>query len=353
MNILFLTKYGQLGASSRYRFYQFFDGYKANGLVFDCSPFFNDRYLQSKYKSKKAPIGWVLWAFLKRFLVLFTVFRYDLVVIEKELFPYFPAWPERLLSLLGKKYIVDYDDALFHQYDQHSSKWIRRFLGNKIAKVMRYSSLVIAGNRYLADYASRAGAKKISIVPTVIDLSRYPKQYTQTINEKLVIGWIGSPSTVKYVHDLIPVFEKLYQKTPFVLHIVGADFEFNVGFEFKSIKWFEETEVQEIQKFDIGIMPLPDSPWERGKCGFKLIQYMGCSKPVVASPVGVNTQIVKNGINGYLAYNYEDWESYLLTSLKDCKTNMSMGLHARQLIEGKYCIDAVIGFQLKNLSEMN
>ena len=349
MKVLFLTKYDSLGASSRYRFYQFFEFYEQHDIQCVKKPFFSNAYLTSKYKNKKTPFFSVGLAFIKRFYILFTAFRYDKVVIEKELFPYFPAWPEKVLSLLGVEYIVDYDDALFHQYDNHRSKWIRKFLGSKISKVMRYSEMVVAGNDYLADYATHAGAKKVVRVPTVIDLRRYPKEFVIPENPKPVIGWIGTPNTVKYVYDLIPVFEKLYQKIPFVLHIVGADLDDDVGFESKSVKWSEATEVTEMQKFDIGIMPLPDSPWEKGKCGFKLIQYMGCSKPVVASPVGVNSQIVQNGANGYLASSHEAWEKYLLMLLEISKDNQ-MGLNSRQFVEEKYCIDSVVAKQLSILS---
>lgn len=346
--ILFLTKYDNLGASSRYRFYQFFEFYEKEGFECIKRSFFNDAYLIDKYKANKSSPAKVLLAFIKRFLVLFSLFKYDKVVIEKELFPYFPAIFEKILNLVGVKYIVDYDDALFHQYDNHYSKWVRKLLGNKIAKVMRYSSLVVAGNDYLADYAIQSGAKNIQLIPTVIDLRRYPKEYKDYVYDKPIIGWIGTPSTVKYVHDLISVFEKLYKKIPFTLHIIGANLDADVNFDHKSIKWSEETEVKEIQKFDIGIMPLPDSPWERGKCGFKLIQYMGCSKPVVASPVGVNSIIVKIDENGFLATDLDQWFSSLLTLLSTPSARTEMGKKSRLLVENQYCIDAVVESQFSN-----
>lgn len=342
MKILFFTKYGQLGASSRYRTYQFLDGYRANGLNCTSSSFFNDAYLKSKYKNKKTPVLWVLWAFFKRFLLLFTIFRYDLVVIEKELFPYFPAWPEKLLQLLGRKFVVDYDDALFHQYDNHSSKWVRKFLGKKIAKVMCYSSMVVAGNRYLADYAKRVGAKNISIVHTVIDLKRYPKNFNVIKNKKPVIGWIGSPSTVKYIYDLLPVFERLNEHIPIALHIVGASLDCKTSFDIHSIPWSDGTEVKSMQQFDVGIMPLHDLPWERGKCGFKLIQYMGCSKPVVASPVGVNTEIVEHGKNGFLVSSDKDWLDSFLYLLSDENVRIEMGELGRKKVAESYCLESAI-----------
>jgi hypothetical protein len=173
MKILYLTKYTRLAGSSRMRSYQYFPYLEEAGMQVTVKPFFDNAYLKDFYAGKKN-ISAVLKSYVKRLGVLFSVFSYDRVVIEKEIFPFLPAWAEWMLKRLGIQYIVDYDDAIFHNYDQSSNPIIKKFLANKIAKVMRFSGTVVAGNQYLADYATRSGAKNIEIIPTVIDLERYP-----------------------------------------------------------------------------------------------------------------------------------------------------------------------------------
>ena len=276
-------------------------------------PLFGDTYLEKLYQGKK-DIYATLKGYLNRFFLLFFVFRYDKVVIEKELFPYLPAVFERLLTLFGVKYIVDYDDAIFHNYDLHTNFAIRLLFKNKIDVVMKKSATVIVGNSYLADRAKYAGAKKIVIIPTVIDTDRYQTKVVSN-SRPFVIGWIGSPSTFKYLKGLKTVFEQLTVKHNIALHIVGAKDSLGLPTIEKHIEWSEDTEVASILTFDVGIMPLNDTPWEKGKCSYKLIQYMGCGIPVVASPVGMNVEVVKQNVNGFLATIAKDWvvafENYL------------------------------------------
>lgn len=338
MKVLYLTKYSRKGASSRLRSYQYFPFLEAEGISVTVKPLFDDAYLEKLYSGKK-PVAEILKAYIKRFFVLFTVFGYDKIVIEKEIFPYLPSWTERILSFLGVKYIVDYDDAIFHNYDLNPNQWIRFFLKDKIDLVMRSAQTVIAGNEYLAERAQKAGAKKVVVIPTVIDIERY--HYKQIFSkDKTVIGWIGSPSTFKYVKTIFPVFEKLAEQYPIDVQIVGAKEAVSVSFPIRFVEWTEDSEVGAISSFDIGIMPLEDSPWEKGKCSYKLIQYMACGIPVVASPVGMNTEVVSEGHNGFLAKDAADWFNALeeLSNGKDkCRTFGSSG---RQLIERSFTVQS-------------
>jgi hypothetical protein len=172
MKILYFTKYTRKGASSRLRSYQYFPYLEARGFKITVSPFFDDQYLENLY-AHQSTIKQIIKAYIRRFLALRKVFKYDWIFIEKELFPYFPAWFETLFSLLKIKYIVDYDDAIFHNYDLNPNPIIRFLLKRKIDKVMKYSNMVIVGNEYLANKAREAKASKIQIIPTVIDLTRY------------------------------------------------------------------------------------------------------------------------------------------------------------------------------------
>ncbi|WP_438969488.1 glycosyltransferase family 4 protein [Nonlabens sp.] len=336
MQILYFTKYSRLGASSRLRSYQYFSYLEENGLEISVSPLFNDYYLTSLYQKKHSKFT-ILKAYLERFIKLFTFFRYDKVVIEKELFPYAPAWTEQIIKYLGVSYYVDYDDAIFHNYDLHKSWIIRFLLRNKIDIVMKNSTCVIAGNNYLANRAKNAGASSIKIIPTVVDLKRYKNISIQKDNYTTIIGWIGSPSTYKYFKKLIPVFKQLANQYDINFHIIGAKAKYEKDNCFHFIPWKEVTEASEISKFDIGIMPLDDTPWELGKCSYKLIQYMACSLPVVASPVGMNKEVVQPN-NGILASSQEDWFNALEKLILNKSLQIKMGLMGRNAVEQMYSL---------------
>jgi glycosyltransferase involved in cell wall biosynthesis len=339
ISVLFLTKYAYNGPSSRYRSFQYLPYLDQHPVHYQVSPLFNEDYLTHYYQSGRAFLSDVVRAFFTRLAVLTTVKKYSLVVIEYELLPYFPAFLERYLTLLKIPYVVDYDDALFHQYDQHSKAWIRKLLGGKIAKVMKHSSLVVAGNDYLAHYARQAGSPKVQIIPTVIDLVRYPiKPPSPDINKTFTIGWIGSPSTSVYLKAIAPALAKLCENSGVSIRLIGAANLELPHVKIENLAWDEETEVALLQQVDVGIMPLPDEPWARGKCGFKLIQYMACGLPVVASPVGVNSQIVEQGVNGFLAETPEQWAQALQTLWADSGLRHQMGAAGRQKVEQQYCI---------------
>ncbi len=338
MRVLLLSRYGRLGASSRLRSLQYLPYVEAKGWQVDISPLFSDHYIQALYSGRPRLLT-VLKGYWHRFNALLRLKSYDLIWIEYEIFPFMPALAERLLVKAGVPYIVDYDDALFHRYDKHRLWLVRTLLGRKIDTVMRQATLVVAGNEYLAERARLAGADRVEIIPTVVNLDRYsllPRHASNT----LVVGWIGSPSTSHYLLDLEPVFESL-KKARFNVRFVAiganqSDFSGNL---IESWPWSEETEVQSIQKFDIGIMPLSDTPWERGKCGYKLIQYMACGLPVVASPVGVNHKIVKYGENGYLADTLDEWQSALGILLNNPVKGKQMGEKGRELVEAEYSLE--------------
>ena len=336
MKILYFTKYSRKGASSRLRSFQYFPFLESQGHQVTVKPLFDDTYLEKIYLGKKDIIG-SLKGYLKRFLLLFTVFSYDKVVIEKELFPYLPAVFERIFALFGIQYVVDYDDAIFHNYDMHPNPIIRFFLKNKIDIVMKKSQTVIAGNSYLATRAKNAGAQKVVTIPTVIDTSRYTTK--EKYNSKpFVIGWIGSPSTFKYLLSLQSVFEKLASKYVISIHIVGAEQSLGLPGIENHIPWSEETEVASILNFDLGIMPLNDSPWEKGKCSYKLIQYMGCGIPVIASPVGMNLEVVQANINGFLATNEEEWVSTIEKYINDTNLQSVHGKNNSIFVEKNFSL---------------
>ncbi len=335
MKVLALTRYGRLGASSRMRTCQYVPYWQAIGIDVQVSPLLREDYIKRLYAKQATNWFAVINDYLMQAVRLLGARKFDLLWIEKELFPNLPAWFEQALSALNIRYVVDYDDAIFHNYDLnlHPAK---RLLADKIDKVMRNSTLVVCGNSYLAERAHTAGSRHVEIVPTVIDLDRYAV-VTSKIHPALVVGWIGSPSTVKYLDVVLPALKIVAAEFPFQLRIIGAQLT-SPELDVDCRSWSEESEASEIQDFDVGIMPLIDSPWERGKCGYKLIQYMACGRPVVASPVGVNKEIVGHGINGYLASTVDEWTHAFRTLYSNSQNRLAMGEQGRRAVEEKYCL---------------
>ena len=337
MKILLLSRYTTFGASSRYRSYQYIPFLKEFGIEVKAAPLFDDEYLQKFYTGKGKSAFKVCNAYLKRIKYLLQVKQYDLLWIEKELFPWLPDWIESFIKYLRIRYVVDYDDAIFHNYDINKRRVIRAILGKKIDCIMQNASVVIAGNDYILQRAYLAGARRVEYLPTVIDLKKYFNQSNQN-NNVFTIGWIGSPSTAKYIRCVQEALTQFCADGLSKLVLVGSgkiDLP-NIPVEIKP--WNEVAEIEELLAFDIGIMPLFDSPWERGKCGFKLIQYMGCGKPVIGSPIGENQRIIRDGISGFYATTSEQWQ-YALKSLRnDKQMRIRMGQAGRTIVEKEYCV---------------
>jgi len=314
-------------------------------------PFFPNAYFVTTNKFKKLFI--VIHSYFYRFLLLVHLLlfkkRYTLVLIEYELFPYFPALFEYILYKRGIRYIVDYDDAIFHKYDMSKNKLIYGFLKNKIAKVMKYADHVIVCNTYLESYAKKYNDNAFRL-PTVVQLDKYKKEMETFSKQELikkeddtfVIGWIGSRTTSVYILEILPAIEKFVTTYPNVqFDLVGFDsnllsHEELEKYHMNVITWKEEKEIENILNFDVGVMPLNDDPWSRGKCGFKLVQYMSCSKPVIASPVGVNILLVKEDENGFLAKTVDEWFSAFEKLYLDKSLRKKMSEYNFHKIETEY-----------------
>ena len=330
MNILVFSKYSYDGPSSRYRFYNYKSCFEKNGIKVVINPLFDKEYFSAKSKLKKLLV--VVKAYLKRLFFLLKVLsfkqKYALVLIEYELFPYFPAVFERLFKVRGIKYIVDYDDAIFHKYDMSNSFIIKRFLSKKIATVIKNATKVIVCNSYLENYAKQYNQNLIKL-PTVVLLDKYIEKMQELKKEdskNFIVGWIGSKTTSIYILEILDIFKLFKNKYKNIkFYLVGFDKKLLSEEDIEKygiviIPWSEESEVENILKFDVGIMPLHNDPWSQGKCGFKLIQYMSCKKSVIASPVGINKEIVGNE-NGFLVESEKEWldaleKIYLYSNLR-------------------------------------
>jgi len=347
MNCLLLSRYGRLGASSRIRFYQYLPFLETQLIHVETAALLDDSYIRDLNSGNSTDWASILASYLKRVRKLATSSQFDLVWVEAEVFPWLPDWGELWLAWRRIPYVVDYDDAAFHRYDLHSSAAVRWCLGHKIDRVMKNAARVVAGNSYLADRARQAGAAHIEILPTVVDLQSYPLSLSHRGSD-FVIGWIGSKSTARYLLPLLEVWRHALTWQGTSLRLVGSGELDLSGVAADIMAWSESSEVQAVQSFTVGIMPLQDDPWARGKCGYKLIQYMACGLPVVASPVGVNSEIVEHGCNGFLASSQAEWLGALSQLRGQPELCEEFGRAGRKKVESMYSLE-VTGPRLAEL----
>lgn len=335
--VLLLCRYGPLAASTRHRLLQYLPYLAAQGFDVEVETLLDDVYLQRLYTKQRVPAIRVARSYARRVASLLRARSYDLIWTYIEALPWVPGWGESLLMPRGVPYVVDYDDAMYHRYDRHRLPFVRSLLGEKIDRVMHDAALVVAGNEYIAAHARKAGAKQVEIVPTVIDLDRYAV-VPPAANGDFSVGWIGSPATAYNLQLVRPALEALCDTRSARLVAVGSG-DLDLGRVPLEVRpWLEATEVSEIQRFDVGIMPLVDSPFERGKNGFKLIQCMACARPVIGSPVGVNSEIISAGENGFLASTTAEWLTALSTLASDPELRRRQGECGRRIVEERYSL---------------
>ncbi|UVI40853.1 glycosyltransferase [Qipengyuania spongiae] len=334
-SILALTRYGSLGASSRLRFHQYADYLRAAGAEITFQALLDDDYVAGLYSGHKANKFRIMGSYLSRLHTLLTA-RPDLLWVEKELFPYLPGAIEGLVARRGLKLAVDYDDAIFHGWDQ--TPWRRRLLGRKLDPLLAHANVVTVGNDYLAAYACQHGAARVEWLPTVVDTERYPVN-DRSKEDIIKIGWIGSPVTAHFLPPVILALNALKNELPVRLITIGAGPLEGIEIQHDAFPWSEETEGQLVSGLDIGVMPLDDSLFARGKCGYKLIQYMAAGRPVIASPVGVNNQIVTQEV-GRLATTTDEWISAIRELASAPVLRRRMGQAARERVEKHYSLAA-------------
>ena len=351
MKILVLTRFGRQGASSRMRSFQYLPWFESAAIEYIVSPLFDDAMLLRKYQQGSYSLWDVFATYWRRIHKLMGRHQFDLIWIEKEALPWFPAWFERLL-LRDIPYALDFDDAIFHKYDTHRLALVRRVYGRRLDKLMSKAHLVVAGNHYLANRAVVAGAPRVEIIPTVVDLMRYTPKQTCSPGTKPRIVWIGSPSTVQYLLELAAPLAELAKITPFTLRVIGGKGFVMPGVDVEVMTWSTETEAHAITECDIGIMPLRNTPWEQGKCAYKLIQYMACGLPTVASPIGANRDVVIDGETGYFADTSSAWIENLEKLLVDAVLCQRLGAAGRARVEAEYSLQQTAPKLLALLRQM-
>lgn len=337
-HLLILPRYTPKGPSSRVRFYQYLTFLREAGFSCDVRPFFDDGYIDALFTRKPVDQASVLGAYFHRIADALQAGRYDLVWLQYELLPWLPNGLERLLMEKKTPLVVDYDDAVFHRYGMHRNPAVRALLGGKIAAMMCSAQMVVAGNAYIADYAKKAGARQVAVLPSVVDTRLFNPVEKRKENTAITIGWIGSPVTIRFLEGIAAELRQVLEGDVRLV-VVGAEIPAGIAnLPVVKLPWSLDSEVAAIQQFDVGIMPLPDEPFERGKCGYKLIQYMACGVPAVASPVGVNATIIEDGVNGFLASDSEDWVRALRKLIADRKLRQKMGTRAREKAVKEYSL---------------
>lgn len=343
MKVLVLSRYGTRAASTRQRFTLYAPYLAERGVELQLQSLSSNQQV-ARIGSSGATLSLaVVGAYWRRLLTVLRPGSYDLLWIAYELFPFLPGVFERLVRVSGIPYVIDYDDAVFHNYDAHRSPVVRRLLGRKLAPLLRAASACTCGNMYLKSYAERYCSNAV-VVPTVVDTDLYvPPSAPRAEGAPLVVGWIGSPTTWKNVEPLLSTLRPVLEKHKALFQVIGAGPE-AAGIEgLTPMEWAEAGEVQQLQELDVGIMPLLDLPFQRGKCGYKLIQYMACGVPVVASPVGVNRDIVESAGSGLLAHTAEDWPRALDRLLGDAVLRRAFGASGRDAAVQRFSLGSQAG----------
>ena len=338
MRILALPRFTPKGAGSRYRIYNYVTYLQDQGFIIDIAPFLGDEYINALYRGGNQSYLSIANSYYRRLAQLLRSHHYDLVWVHLEALPWVPSFIESALLNICHRVVIDYDDAWFHRYDSHRLKVVRWILGNKIGRIMRQATMVIAGNEYLANYASESGAGCVRILPTVVDLAKYELAAPRE-EPVLNIGWIGTPATAGLLSAIQPALQEVCRDGSARLTTVGSGAIRLVDVPFVAREWSEATEVAEIQQFDVGIMPLSETDlFCKGKCGLKLIQYMACGVPVVGTPVGVNREIIHNNVTGFQASTNQDWVRTLTAMKASVVARRRMGMAGRQMVERKYSL---------------
>lgn len=325
--ILFFTYRPYLNATSRQRIYSFLKYLEKDNIKYKiCPPFSNKQYTKLINSKNKIDILSVfLLSIINRLIQIPQVLLYDSIVIQQELLFLGPPIFEYVVRFLNKNIIYDYDDANFALYS-HARKKSFFIDYNKNKKIIKISKKVIAGSPNLEKYSSRYNPNTY-LIPTCIDLNQYD---TPKTNKRLTIGWIGTPGNLKYIHMIKLPLQKLSKKYDFDLKVVSSKKLTLPSINLINKRWSLAEEIKDLHSFGIGVVPIEDNAYSRGKCGYKLIQYMAAGIPSVASPVGVNKEIIIHGKNGFLASDKKDWFIYLDKLIKNKQLRIRMGKEAKK-----------------------
>jgi glycosyltransferase involved in cell wall biosynthesis len=329
--------------SQRFRFEQYLPYLEHQGIEVKVYPFLNQNGWKIFYahgKPLKKIVHLVLGC-LMRTGHLFKLRNADFVFIHREAAPLGPPVFEWVIAkILRKRIVYDFDDAIWLPNFSPQHRNVHRLKAYwKVKHIVRWSHKVSVGNQFLAEYARRYNTN-VGVVPTTIDPSLHRVTDDSPTNSPWVIGWTGTHTTVHYLLPLIPVLEQLAQEIPYVFRVISNE---SPAFKIPNLEfilWTKASEIDELSKFSVGVMPLSDDDWSKGKCGFKALQYMALGIPTIASNVGVNPEIIEHGINGFLADSPQEWLACLRHMYHESARSRAIGQAAAETVHKRYSVAA-------------
>ena len=338
--IFFFTKYSSLSASVRYRFLIYKESLEANGYEVKLQNMFNDDFFRKRIYYNQINYVKLIFFYCKRLTQLLLINRDTLVLVHLELTPYLFSLGEIILKLKKIKYVVDLDDAIYFRNEKFiKNQNDKKFNINPFKFSLKNADKIFAGNQIISNYVKDFN-KNIFELPTIIDTEKINLKISNKKEDTFTIVWIGSPSTSIYLTQIFPYLDEIYKNFKnFKLRLIGAGKIVPSNFQIEEFDWNINTETKLISESHIGIMPLADTIWSRSKCGFKLIQYMACNLPAIASPVGVNNKIIKESENGFLCSTKDQWIEKINFCIENRNTLEVMGNKAKEMINNKFSLN--------------
>jgi glycosyltransferase involved in cell wall biosynthesis len=329
--------------SQRFRFEQYLTYFENSGYTIHFHSFINEKTWQILYKEKhyfQKAFG-LFTGFLRRWFLLFRLIPAKHLFIHREMAHIGPPIFEFILAkVLRKKYIYDFDDAIWlPNFSESNAKFQRLKYYKKVHACMKWAHKVTVGNAYLYHYALQYNSN-VEIIPTTIDMEKYHVGQIDYKNNDLTIGWTGSHTTIHYLEELIPALKKLQAEFAFTFLVIANEPPLFAIPNMKFVKWAKESEIEDLLKIDIGVMPLKDDQWAKGKCGFKALQYMSLGIPTIASAVGVNSEIIQHQANGLLVPPNGDWFPALHQLMHESSIRASLGRAGKRRILSAYSVQA-------------
>ncbi len=341
-HVAFISLYPEGRAPGpRFRYEQYISLLKEHGIEYTVLPFFSDKsYANIQQSKNKRKLAFDIFVgYIRRLADLPACLKADYIFLYRDATPFGPPIFEWMLSkIFRKKIVYDFDDAIWTT-DLDKKQWLKIWLRSpsKTNKIIKWAWKISAGNDYLCNYAKQFNSNVV-LNPTTIDTERLHNKIKNQKTSRLVIGWTGSHSTLKYLDPMVDILAKLEQEFEFDFLVICDK---KPAWTLKSLRflpWKIDTEIQDLSSMNFGLMPLPDDEWAKGKCGFKALQYMALGMPAVVSPVGVNTEIVDDGINGFVCQTNEEWEIAIRKLLRDETLRTQMGENARMKIVRKFSV---------------
>lgn len=343
MKLLCIAPYPVEGASARLRVLQYFPQLRASGIEPTYRPFMDSAFFRSFYTPGRAPRKALklLGSALKRLGDVARAGNHDAVLVHREAMLFGPPIVEWLIARAVRKPVVfDFDDAIHLPSVGSSFGSFAQILKypQKTPRTISWSRAVIAGNAHLAQYASTHNNNVFNI-PTVVDANEL-KPRTEKRSGPITLGWIGTPSTAMYLESLAPVLKEVSKQHDVLVKAIGAGREIGMdGVRIESLPWSLQRETGDLHSFDIGLYPIVEDAWSLGKSGFKAVQYMAVGIPAICSPVGATTEIVENGVHGFLPRSDAEWTSQLSQLIEDENLRHQLGRAGRERVENWYCLE--------------